>query len=182
MNELSLIKERTMFRIVLLISVVVFALVLVLNRKVLPRPEVLPEIATYLPALNACINATCSVLLLISYRAIRAKNISLHRKLNLLTFGLSALFIISYVAYHWMADETKFPAENPLRPVYLGILFSHIILAALVLPLVLISFYYGLTNQVQKHRKITRWSFPVWLYVTVTGVIVYLMISPYYPF
>ena len=171
-----------MFRIVLLISIVVFALVLILNRKVLPRPEVLPAIVTYLPALNACINATCSVLLILSYRAIRAKKIDVHRRLNLLTFALSALFIISYVAYHWMADETKFPADNPLRPLYLGILASHIILAALVLPLVLISFYYGLTNQVQKHRRLTRWSFPVWLYVTITGVIVYLMISPFYPF
>src|SRR6187200_1264531 len=121
MNDLSQLKERTMFRIVLLVSGVVFVLVLVLNRKVLPRPEVLPAFATFLPALNACINAACSVLLLISYRAIRAKKIDIHRRLNLLTFGLSALFIISYVAYHWMADETKFPLENPLRPLYLGI-------------------------------------------------------------
>jgi len=182
MKDLSLLKERTMFRLVLLISGVVFALVVILNRKVLPRPEVLPDFATYLPSLNAFINATCSVLLIASYRAIRAKKVATHRKLNLLTFLLSAVFIVSYVAYHWMADETTYPADSPVRPVYLTILFSHIILAALVLPLVLISFYYGLTNQVAKHRKMTRWSFPIWLYVTVTGVIVYLMISPYYPF
>lgn len=182
MNQLNYLRERTMFRIVLSVSILVFALVLVLNRKVLPRPAELPAIATYLPALNAFINATCSVLLIVSYRAIRRKNTDLHRKLNLTTFALSAVFIVSYVAYHWMADETKFPVENSLRPVYLTILFSHIILAALVLPLVLISFYYGLTDQRTKHRRITRWSFPVWLYVTITGVIVYLMISPYYPF
>ena len=182
MNQLTNLKERTMFRIVLFASILVFTLVLVLNRKVLPRPAELPVIATYLPALNAFINATCSVLLILSYRAIRRGKIDVHRQLNLTTFALSAVFIVSYVAYHWMADETKFPEGNPLRPVYLTILFSHIILAALVLPLVLISFYYGLTDQRKKHRRITRWSFPVWLYVTITGVIVYLMISPYYPF
>jgi putative membrane protein len=92
------------------------------------------------------------------------------------------LFLVSYVAYHWMADETKFPLDNPLRPVYLTILISHIILAAVVLPLVLISFWYGLNNKVEQHRKMTRFSFPIWLYVTTTGVIVYFMISPYYPF
>jgi len=78
--------------------------------------------------------------------------------------------------------ETKFPADNPLRPVYLFILISHIILAAFVMPLVLISFYLGLTMQVKRHRKLTRWSFPIWLYVAVTGVVVYLLISPYYRF
>jgi putative membrane protein len=81
-----------------------------------------------------------------------------------------------------MANETSFPANNPLRPVYLVILISHIILAAVVLPLILISFHRGLKMQVEKHKKIVRWSFPIWLYVTITGVIVYLMISPYYSF
>lgn len=175
-------QEKLMFRVVTAVSVLVFLLVLVLNRKILPRPVPMPEFATWLPALNAFINASCTVLLIISYRAIRAKNIALHRKLNLTTFALSAVFIVSYVAYHWLADETRYPADNPMRPLYLTILFSHIVLAALVLPLVLISFYYGLTNQVKKHRRITRWSFPIWLYVTASGVVVYLMISPFYPF
>jgi putative membrane protein len=116
-----------------------------------------------------------------SFNAIKKRNIAKHKKINLITFFLSALFLISYVTYHWMSNETKFPIDNPLRPLYLGILISHIILAAVVLPLVLISFWYGLTNQVAKHRKITRFAFPIWLYVTTTGVIVYLMISPYYP-
>jgi putative membrane protein len=86
------------------------------------------------------------------------------------------------VTYHYFADETKFPAGNPLRSIYLIILTSHIILAALVLPLILISFYRGLNMQVPQHKKIVRWAFPIWLYVTITGVIVYLMISPYYKF
>lgn len=176
------INDRTAFRIVLAVSLIVFFLVLILNRKILPRPEVLPEFVTWIPGFNAFINAMCSILLVVSYRAIRKKNIALHRKLNLLTFCLSAIFLVGYVMYHWMAEETRFPSGHPLRTLYLTILFSHIILAALVLPLVLISFYYGLANDVKRHRRITRWSFPIWLYVTVSGVIVYLMISPHYPF
>jgi putative membrane protein len=84
--------------------------------------------------------------------------------------------------YHYFANETIFPTDNPLRPIYLTILISHIILAALVLPLVLLSFYHGLLMNIEQHKKLTRWTFPIWLYVTVTGVVVYLMISPYYQF
>jgi putative membrane protein len=172
--------EKVVFRIVAALSVFVFVLVLVLNRKFIPRPDVVPSFAKYLPFLNACINGTCSVLLLISLYHIRRKNIETHKKINLTAFFLSVLFLISYVTYHYLADETKFPADNPARPVYLFILISHIILAALVLPLVLLSFYYGLKMEVKKHKRLTRWSYPIWLYVTVTGVIVYLMISPFY--
>jgi putative membrane protein len=95
---------------------------------------------------------------------------------------LSSLFLISYVIFHAFGVETRFPADNPLRPYYLTILISHIILAAVVLPMVLLSFYRGLTGQIEAHKRITRWSMPIWLYVTTTGVVVYLMISPYYPF
>ena len=180
MESLNKVKEKTVFRWVLTLSIIVFVAVIILNRKILPRPEHLPAFAMYLPLLNAIINGTCSILLLLSLRAIKRKDIITHKKLNLTTFVLSSLFLISYITYHWLADETKFPIGNPIRPYYLTILISHIILAAVVLPLILISFYYGLTNQVKKHRRITRWSFPIWLYVTVTGVVVYLMISPYY--
>lgn len=106
----------------------------------------------------------------------------MHRKLNIAACVLSTIFLLSYVTFHSFGVETKFPADNPLRPVYLSILISHIILAAIVLPLVLLSLYRGLTNQVDSHKKITRWSYPIWLYVTITGVVVYLMISPYYQF
>jgi len=180
MVTLEQLKEKQVFRLVMTLSVVVFLVVLLLDSKILPRPEPMPEFARYLPMLNAIINGTCTVLLLLSLRAIKRKEVARHKQLNLLTFVLSSLFLLSYVTYHWMSEETKFPADNPLRPVYLTILISHIILAAVVLPMVLFSFWYGLTNQVPKHRKIVRWAFPIWLYVTTTGVIVYLMISPYY--
>jgi putative membrane protein len=81
-----------------------------------------------------------------------------------------------------MANETSFPEGNPMRTLYLTILVSHIILAALVLPLILLAFYYGLQMNVEKHKKIVRFAYPIWLYVTITGVVVYLMISPYYQF
>ena len=174
--------EKNIFRIIFSVSLLVFVLVIVLNRKILPRPDVPPSFVYVLPKLNAIINATCTVLLLVSFYFIRKKKIQIHKRLNIITFFLSSAFLISYVMYHYFADETKFPVDNPLRPVYLTILTSHIILAALVLPLVLITFYRGLNMYVVTHRKIARWTFPIWLYVTITGVIVYFMIAPHYKF
>lgn len=174
--------DKLFFRIVMTLSVVVFAAVVVLNRKILPRPEVVPSFAYMLPKLNAIINAACSVLLLLSLYFIKQKNIAAHKSINITTFILSSIFLVSYVLFHYFVDNTEYPAENGLRPIYLTILISHIILAALVLPLVLLSFYHGLHMNVEKHKKLVRFTFPIWLYVTITGVIVYLMISPYYTF
>jgi putative membrane protein len=154
----------------------------VLNRKLLPAPAVPPDFARYLPALNAIINGTCSVLLLISLYNIRKKNIIAHKRLNIATFVLSSIFLVSYVTFHYFMPETHYGGEGSSKYIYFFILITHIILAAGVLPLILLSFYYGLKNNVAKHRRLTRWSFPIWLYVTVTGVVVYLMISPYYKF
>lgn len=173
-------KDKLVFRIVMIVSVIVFIAVIILNKKILPVPETIPDFVYKLPKLNAMINGTCSMLLLLSLYMIKQKNIELHKKLNIITFILSAIFLLCYITYHWLAQEATFPIDNPMRPVYLTILISHIILAAIVLPLVLLSFHKGLQMQVEKHRKIVRWSFPIWLYVTITGVIVYLMISPYY--
>lgn len=172
--------DKITFRIVLGISIFVFIAVIILNRKILPVPAVIPDFVYQLPKLNAFINGTCSVLLLISLYFIKRKNIEAHKKVNITAFVLSSLFLVSYITYHWMAKETSFPHDNPMRTVYLTILISHIILAALVLPMVLMSFYYGLQMDVVKHRKLVRFAYPIWLYVTVTGVVVYLMISPYY--
>ena len=175
-------QDKLVFNIVTIVSIVVFVAVVILNRKILPRPEILPSWVMYLPKLNAFINGTCTVLLLLSLYFIKQKNIAAHKAINLTAFGLSSLFLISYIMYHWMANETSFPAENSMRGIYLTILISHIVLAACVLPLVLLSFYYGLQMNVEKHKKIVRFTYPIWLYVTVTGVIVYAMISPYYQF
>lgn len=173
-------KEKNYLLLIYFLSAAVFLLVLFLSQ--LPKAVVVPPFVKFLPVLNAFLNATTSVLLIISYYFIRRKKIQLHKKINLTAVLLSTIFLLSYVTFHAFGIETRFPIDNPLRPVYLFILSTHILLAAIVLPLVLISLYRGLVNQVQLHRKITRWSFPIWLYVTVTGVIVYLMISPYYKF
>jgi putative membrane protein len=181
--------DKVVFRIVMIISAVVLIAVIILNKKILPVPETIPDFVYKLPKLNAFLNGTCSLLLLLSLYMIKQKNIAVHKKLNVITFCLSSVFLLSYITYHWMAQETTFPHDNSLRTIYLAILISHIVLAALVLPLILLSFFYGLKTQspngheyVMKHRKLVRWSFPIWLYVTVTGVVVYLMISPYYSF
>jgi putative membrane protein len=172
--------DKLTFRIVLGVSIFVFIAVVILNRKILPVPETIPDFVYGLPTLNAIINGTCSLLLLISLYFIKKKNIEAHKKVNITAFILSSLFLVSYIIYHWLAKETAYPQDNPMRPIYLTILISHIMLAALVLPMVLMSFYYGLNMQVEKHKKLVRFAYPIWLYVTVTGVVVYLMISPYY--
>ncbi|HEY2580433.1 MAG TPA: DUF420 domain-containing protein, partial [Mucilaginibacter sp.] len=159
-------------------------------------PSVVPSFTIYLPKLNAILNGTCSVLLLTSLYFIKKLNIPMHKRINILAFCLSSLFLVSYILFHYLAPETKYGDLNgdgvlsdaekatagSIRYVYYVILTSHIILAAGVLPLILLSFYRGLQMQVEKHKKLVRWAFPIWLYVTVTGVIVYLMVSPYYHF
>ena len=188
--------DKFIFRFVAAISIFVFVVVLVLNRHLIPVPAVIPSFIVYLPKLNALLNGICSVLLLISLYFIKQRNITMHKRINILTFCLSSLFLVSYILFHYLNPETKFgdlngdgilsPEEKAavgnIRYVYYVILTSHIILAAGVLPLILLSFYRGLQMQVEKHKKLVRWTFPIWLYVTVTGVIVYFMIAPYYPF
>ncbi|MDG1396126.1 MAG: DUF420 domain-containing protein [Flavobacteriales bacterium] len=165
-------------RIIYGTSAAVLGLVVLLYN--LPQAQNIPEFVKHLPKLHASINATCFVLLLLSLRAIKQKKTELHKNLNLTAFALSSLFILSYVTYHSFGIETSFPADNPIRPLYLFILISHIVLASIVLPLVLLSFYKAITGDIQGHKKVTKWSMPIWIYVTLTGVLVYLMIAPYY--
>ena len=174
------ISEKQIFRLIVAFSVIVFLLVSYLS--FLPRAQEIPSYAHWLPRINAILNGTASVLLMLSYYSIRKKMVERHKKLNITAFLLSALFLVSYVWFHSMGIETKFPIDNPWRPIYLFILATHIILAALILPFILFTFYLGLGMQVARHRKLARWTFPCWLYVTITGVVVYLMISPYYRF
>lgn len=188
--------DKAVFRLVTAISIFVFVVVVVLNRQILPRPDVMPGFVQYLPPFNAFINGTCSILLMISLWAIMNKKIALHKKINLTAFVLSAFFLVSYILAHYFMPDVKFGDINHdglldeaeratagnVRVLYLFILSSHIILAALVLPLILLSFYYGLKLEAIKHKKVTRYSYPIWLYVTITGVVVYLMVKPYYPF
>lgn len=194
MGLLSIGKEKTVKRVIYISTIAICAVVMILNQKVLPVPEAIPAFIFKLPALNAILNGTCSVLLLFSLWAIKKRNIALHKKLNLSAFVLSSLFLLSYVTAHYFIPDTKYgdldhdgimsaeesAAVSGIKLTYILILLTHIFLAIVVLPLVLLSFYYGLTDQREKHRNLTRFSYPIWLYVTVSGVVVYLMISPYY--
>ncbi len=150
----------------------------------MPKVEAGPVrgLLNYLPLFNATCNGLTAVILALAFVAIRKKNIVLHRRLMTAALGLSLLFLLSYVAYHGTSESTVFPADNPMRPLYVVILLSHILLSAVVVPLVLISYTRALAMRYDRHRKIARITLPIWFYVAITGVIVYLMISPYYPF
>ena len=174
--------EKSIFRIVLSISVLVFVLVIILNKRIIPVPDNIPTFAYFLPKLNAIINGTCFILLLISFYFVKQKQYNIHKRINITAFFLSALFLISYVTYHYLVPETKYGGDGLMKNIYYFILVTHITLAALVLPLILLSFYYGLNDNRVKHKKIVKWSFPIWVYVTFTGVLVYLLLSPYYNF
>lgn len=135
---------------------------------------------TILPLLNAILNGIIFILLVCALIMIKKKNISAHRRLMLAAFGVTLFFFLSYLTYHSMAGSTHFGAEGLIKYVYFAILFSHIILAAALVPLALITLGQGLNMNVGKHRKIARWTMPIWLYVSLTGVLVYIFISPYY--
>ncbi|HEU5162411.1 MAG TPA: DUF420 domain-containing protein [Thermoanaerobaculia bacterium] len=135
----------------------------------------------YLPALNAALNATAATLLIIGFTYIRKRRIREHRRMMLSACGVSALFLVSYLTYHTVAGSTRFMGTGWARPLYFTILISHTILATAVLPLVIVTVLRGLRMDVAKHRRIARWTLPVWLYVSITGVIVYLMLYHIFP-
>jgi putative membrane protein len=134
----------------------------------------------FLPALNAVLNSLTAVCLLLGFYFIRQKQVQRHRAMMGTAFLLGSLFLVSYVVYHSQVASTKFGGEGLIKTVYYFVLLTHIVLAAVTVGLVLFTLYFALTEQFLKHRRIARWTFPIWLYVSVTGVIVYLMISPYY--
>lgn len=133
-----------------------------------------------LPAVNAGLNSLTAVFLVLGYYFIRRKDVAKHRAMMGMAFLLGSLFLVSYVAYHSQGIVTKFGGQGLIRGVYYFILITHILLAAITVALVLFTLYFALTEQFQKHRRIARWTYPIWLYVSVTGVIVYFMIAPYY--
>jgi len=130
----------------------------------------------FLPALNAFLNGLSASALLIGYTFIRAHRIKAHRASMLTAFGFSTLFLVSYILHHALHGDVRYPALAPLRMVYLPLLASHIVLAIVALPLVLVTFYFSLSGRIPQHRKVARWTFPLWLYVSVTGVITYVML------
>lgn len=136
----------------------------------------------FLPHLNAVINSAAALALLLGLYFIKSGRITYHKMAMSSAFGLGAIFMISYVIYHATAESTSFGGEGMMRSIYYFILITHILLAAIALFPILLAYYYGYTGRIEKHRKIVRYAYPIWLYVTVSGVVVYLMISPYYNF
>ncbi len=137
---------------------------------------------SYAPKLHAFINGTCFVLLISAYVAIRSKRIQLHRALMLSTLLLSSVFLVSYVVYHSQQQEpVHIGAEGTVRLLYFGILISHIVLAAIILPLALWTIARSWRGEFAKHRRIAKITLPIWLYVTLSGVLVYLMLYVWYP-
>jgi putative membrane protein len=130
----------------------------------------------FLPALNALLNGLSATALLIGYTFIRARRIRAHRASMMTAFGFSTLFLVSYILHHALHGDVRYPAHAALRSVYLPLLASHIVLAVVALPLVLVTFFFSLTGRIPQHRKVARWTFPLWLYVSVTGVVTYMML------
>ena len=176
-----------------ILTAAVLALVGLMRRVKIPLPEGVE--LSFLPPFHAAVNAAAAVVLVIAFIAVMKGHIALHRRMIMVAMGLSVLFLLSYVAYHFTSNEVKFGDANldgivdaaerakvgGMRTIYLIILFSHIVLAAVSLPFILFTFIAGWTNRFATHRKLARWVFPIWLYVAVTGPICYWMLRPYYP-
>ncbi len=135
---------------------------------------------SFLPPVYATINGITAILLIIAVMAIRNKNRKLHEMLMKICILLSAIFLVMYVTYHMTSDSTPFGGEGIVRVVYFFILITHIILSITVVPFVLFTFSRALSGNFERHKALAKFTFPIWLYVAITGVIVYLMISPYY--
>ena len=135
---------------------------------------------SYIPHFNAIINSCTFICLLSAFIAIRNKNIKIHRRSIFTALIFTCIFLGSYLLYHFTMPSTKYGGEGIVRYIYFFILLTHILMAAIIVPFVLITIARGLNMNVPKHRKIAKWIMPTWLYVSSTGIIVYLMISPYY--
>jgi putative membrane protein len=131
---------------------------------------------SFLPALNAILNGLSATALLIGYTFIRARRIAAHRAAMFTAFAFSSLFLVSYILHHTLHGDVRYPAHAAYRSPYLALLATHIFLAIVALPMVLTTFFFSLSGRIPMHRKIARWTFPIWLYVSITGVITYVML------
>jgi len=136
----------------------------------------------YLPHLNALLNSITSVLLLLGLYFIKRKNVVAHRSTMLSAFMLGSVFLVSYILYHITHESTPFGGKGWIRPVYYFLLVSHIILSIVVVWFVLRAVYFAVSGQIARHKATVKWAYPIWLYVSITGVVVYFMIAPYYRF
>lgn len=165
-------------RLITIVSIAVPIVVALLFGVRLPGVEPL----RFLPPIYAGINALTALLLLVALWAIKTKNVQLHERVMKICIALSLSFLVMYVAYHMTSDSTPYGGQGVIRIVYFTLLVSHILLSIIIIPLVLHTYLRAYLKQYQSHRKLARITFPIWLYVAITGVVVYLMISPYYAY
>jgi len=170
-------QDKRFVRLIILVSVLIPVVVAILM--VLPNKDTNNTYA-FLPQFHALLNGLTAIALVFGFYWIKNKQIELHKKAMLTAFALSSIFLVSYVFYHFNTGHTPYEGEGSLRYVYFFILITHILLAIAIVPMALLSIYRGLTNQVDAHKKIAKKAFPIWVYVAITGVLVYLFMRPYY--
>ena len=165
--------------LIYLVSVVVFLVVVSLRYLKFTNVNLGFDVHLLAKA-NALINGAVSILLVVALVAVRKKNFEAHKKLMKGAIYLSVLFLVTYIGHHMFAGETEFPKDHSLRTFYLIILSTHIVLAAVILPFILFTAYRALIAEFPEHKKLAKYTWPIWFYVAVSGVVVYFMISPYY--
>lgn len=178
--EIDLKKQKKYNKIVIVLSIVIPIAVAALFGINLRELGFDVKPLTFLPPIYATINGMTAVLLVLALWAIKNKKLVLHENLMTTAIYASVVFLVMYVAYHMTSDSTKFGGEGAVKYIYYFILVTHIVLSIVVIPFVLITYVRAITNDFERHKKIAKITFPIWLYVAVTGVIVYLMIAPYY--
>ena len=178
MEALQPVQEQKANRIINVLALVIpiaVAVLLGIRQKV-----DLGNWTTYLPHINGILNSITSLLLLTGLYFIKQKNVKAHKRTMLIAFTLGSLFLVNYVLYHLTNESTAYGGQGWIRPVYYFLLVSHIVLSVVVVWFVLRAVYFALSGQIAKHKQTVKYAFPIWLYVSTTGVIVYLMIKPYY--
>jgi putative membrane protein len=161
-------------------GIIALSVVIPVAVAVLFRVKIDLQLPVFLPPIYATINAITALLLVLAVKSVKNGKIKVHEKLMKLAIACSVVFLVLYVLYHMTSDSTEYKGEGMLRPLYFFILISHIVLSIAVIPFVLITYVRAITNNIELHKKIAKYTFPLWLYVAVTGVVVYWMISPYY--
>ncbi|WP_179316310.1 DUF420 domain-containing protein [Winogradskyella undariae] len=180
MDTIDTEKAKKYNKWIIVLSIIIPVVVAILSRVKLQDLGFDVAPLTFLPPIYATINGFTALLLISAFIAIKNKNVILHENLMTTAVWTSVVFLVMYVAYHMTSDSTPFGGEGTIKYIYYFILITHIILSIVIIPFVLITYVRGITNDRARHRKIAKITFPMWLYVAVTGVVVYLMISPYY--
>ncbi|MCL4125204.1 UNVERIFIED_CONTAM: hypothetical protein GTU68_005612 [Idotea baltica] len=179
-NSDPILDDKKYNKLIVILSIVIPIAVAVLFGVNLKELGFDVEPLTFLPPIYATINGLTALLLVLAVIAIKKKNRVIHENLMTTAIWCSVVFLVLYILYHMTSDSTKFGGEGAIKYVYYFILLTHIILSIIVIPFVLITYVRAITNNIEKHKRIAKITFPLWLYVAVTGVVVYLMISPYY--